>query len=368
MNQRPVKPEKRRKLLYAASTQSHLFRFHMPYIEELRKCFDVRLMAKGEDVDFPIPFEKSLFSPANLRAVREIRRILRRERFDAAVVNTALAAFLIRFAMWGMKDRPRVLNIVHGYLFADPPQGMKDRLLLRCERLTRKQTDGIAVMNAKDLEICTRRNLCMGSTAMIRGMGFRFPPELPVPGKELRRRYAPEPEDWLLTFVGELSGRKNQIFLIRAVKQLRREGFPVRLLLVGEGSTRELLEAEIGRLELAESVFLIGNQEPVTPYLAITDLYVSASRTEGLPFNLMEAMACGLPVVASDVKGQQDLLRTAPDCLYPLENLTAFCGAVRRVLAFGKRGRGAVIYPELEQYRLEAVFDENIRWMKGSLL
>lgn len=367
MNQQPMKSELRKKILYAASTQSHLLRFHMPYIEELRKCFDVRLMARGEEVDFPIPFEKSLISPVNLRAVRKIRRILRRERFDAVVVNTSLAAFLIRFAMWGMKDRPRVLNIVHGYLFADPPQGMRDRLLLLCERLTRRQTDGIAVMNAADFEICSKQSLCLGSTVMLRGMGFQLPSTPFAPEEALRRRYAPDPEDWLLTFVGELSERKNQSFLIRALEQLRRDNLPVRLLLVGEGGCRALLEAEIERLGLGESVFLIGNQEPVTPYLAMTDLYVSASRSEGLPFNLMEAMACGLPVIASDVKGQQDLLREAPDCLYPLENLSAFCNAVRNAIASGRRGIGAAVYPELEKYRLEAVFDENITWMKEFL-
>lgn len=356
------------KILYAASTQSHLIRFHQPYIEALRRTYDVKCMAKGKDVAFPIAFEKSLLSPANLKAVHKIRRVLRQERFDGVILNTSLAAFLIRVAMIGMRHRPRVLNIVHGYLFTDPPHGWKDRLLLWCEQLTRKQTDRIAVMNAGDLEITRRHRLCLGDVCFLHGMGF-CPPDLTRESGEASPRalYAVSDDDWLLTFVGELSGRKNQIFLIRALERLRREGVPVRLMLVGEGTERETLEAEIRKRGLEASVFLTGNREPVFPYLAATDLYVSASRSEGLPFNLMEAMSCGLPVIASDVKGQNDLLHAYHGSLYPPDDMEAFCRAVREAVASGKRGCGAVSYPTLEHYRLEAVFAENLQLMKGFL-
>ena len=124
---KPMRQEarKRPKILYAASTQSHLVRFHQPYVDALWESCDVMLMANGQDVDFPVGFEKSLFSPANLGAVLRIRRVLKRERFDGVILNTSLAAFLIRAAMIGMRRRPRVLNIVHGYLFADPPRGLR---------------------------------------------------------------------------------------------------------------------------------------------------------------------------------------------------------------------------------------------------
>lgn len=203
----------------------------------------------------------------------------------------------------------------------------------------------------------------------MRGMGFRMPcaGQKSEPPVSPREQLSVSPDDWLLTFVGELSKRKNQIFLIRALERLRREGLPVRLMLVGEGTEREALEAEVGRLGLAQSVFLVGNREPVFPYLSAADLYVSASRSEGLPFNLMEAMACGLPVIASDVKGQNDLLQASPGSLYPPDDMEAFCRAVRSAVEKGRRGCGVVSYPTLEAYRLEAVFAENLQLMKGSL-
>ena len=117
-----------KKILYVASTASHLERFHRPYLQALSEKFCLRTMANGEGVDYPIPFEKRMFSIRNLRVIFMIRKILRREKFDLILVHTSLAAALTRMAVRGVKPRPRVVNVVHGYLFSDPPKGIKDRL------------------------------------------------------------------------------------------------------------------------------------------------------------------------------------------------------------------------------------------------
>lgn len=352
------------KILYAASTVSHLQRFHQPYLKALGEEFNVRTMANGDGVDFNIPFQKSVFSIKNLGAVRMIRKILKRERFDAVILNTSLAAFLIRIAMVGMRHRPKVLNIVHGYLFDLPPKGKKDRLMLLCEKLTARYTDEIAVMNQADRKIAEEHKLSKGSVHFMNGMGFTLSREACVPDQALRQEVASD-GSYLLTFVGELSARKNQIFLIRCVAKLRSMGIPVSLMLVGEGAERSVLETEIAKLGISQFVTLTGNREPVAPYLAVTDLYVSASRIEGLPFNLMEAMAVGLPIVASDCKGQTDLLESVSDCIYPLEDEEAFCKAVKQAYEADLHGVGAVTYPHLQKYTLNAVLESNLNLMKG---
>ena len=128
--------KKNKKILYTASTVTHLRRFHMPYIEALKKDADVCLMATGEGVDFPILFDKHYFSLANLRSLFAIRKILKREQFDTVILNTTLTAFWVRAAMFGMRKRPFVLNVVHGYLFPLEGGGLKKRILLFCEKLT----------------------------------------------------------------------------------------------------------------------------------------------------------------------------------------------------------------------------------------
>jgi glycosyltransferase EpsD len=118
---------------------------------------------------------------------------------------------------------------------------------------------------------------------------------------------------------------------------------------------------------LENIAFLLGNQEPVVPYLSIADLYVSASRSEGLPFNIMEAMSCGLPILASDTKGQTDLLGDNADAMYPRDDVDAFCFALRGVYRSGKYGVGTKTYPLLEKYRLGAVFESNMSLFSSAL-
>ncbi len=349
-----------KKILYAASTVSHLERFHKPYIEKMRQIATVKTMGDGEGVDFSVPFDKHFFSFSNFKSILKIRKILKRERFDAVIVHTTLAAFLIRSAMLFMR-RPYVINVVHGYLFSKQLNGMKDRVLLLCERLLRPLTDDVAVMNREDVEIARTHRLCRGKVSFIYGMGV---PTKPFPQQTNRTPLSALPisdDDFVCTFVGELSHRKNQSFLIRAVRSLVDQGLPVKLLLIGEGADCEMLGEQIASLQLRENVFLLGSKNNVPDYLAATDLYFSASRSEGLPFNIMEAMECGLPILASDTKGQNDLLEA--DALYPLDDVTAFCEGVRRIYGAGHYGPGTVQYPILERYTLDAVFEENMKIM-----
>lgn len=359
-----MKETKPYKLLYAASTQSHLQRFHQPYISALRREVEVHTLSPGSDSEPSIRFDKHYFSLTNLRTMLRIRRILKEEKYDAVILNTTLAAFWIRMAMVGMKNRPYVINLVHGYLFS-MTGGMKNRVLYLCERMLRGLTDEIIVMNEEDFAIASKHSLCRGGVTMTRGMGYVMPATLPGRDEALRAQYAPLDGDFLCTFVGELSGRKNQEFLLYAAARLRREGIPVRLLLVGEGAARADLEQLIRKNEWGEFIHLAGNREDVLPFLAMTDLYVSASRMEGLPFNVMEAMACGLPIVASDIKGQRDLLAEHSSSLYPLGDEDAFCSAVKEIYRMGRYGVASVEYPEIGRYSLSAVFEDTLRALRG---
>jgi glycosyltransferase EpsD len=183
----------------------------------------------------------------------------------------------------------------------------------------------------------------------------------------LRAKFTQTDRDLICIYVGELSERKNQLFLLECVWRLRFDWIPIRLLLVGEGEMRAALEHEIEELELSDAVTLIGNAEPPTPYLAAADLYLSASRSEGLPFNIMEAMSLGLPIVASDVKGQRDLLRDTAARLIHVGDMESFCDAVKSYYENEALGVGSVSYPNIKKYRLSAVFAENLALLERCL-
>ena len=321
------------KILYVASTFSHISSFHIPYIDKLRSLGNqVMIMARGEGADFDVPFEKKLLSGKNKKCRAMIRRILREESFDLIILNTSLAAFHVRQAIPRGK-RPRVVNVAHGYLFSKSSEGVKGRiksaLLLFAEKLQRRRTDAIITMNREDLDLAVRHRLTAGPVENTLGMGvLRRSPELPR--EEIRRSLGID-NKFAMTFVGELSGRKNQSFLIEALPQLKADIPSCVLMLVGEGDKRVELSNLARELGVEDSVIFAGRKSNVEDYIYASDLYVSASRSEGLPFNIVEALGCGATVIASGVKGHTDILDDGSGITFPPGSREAFCKEVLKV-------------------------------------
>lgn len=110
-----------------------------------------------------------------------------------------------------------------------------------------------------------------------------------------------------LVSVGSLVDKKNQKFLVPVVKYLIQKGYTVSLNILGEGKNRIIIEQEITREHLHDSVHLLGNISVIENY-AYADIYVHAAKYEPFGLVLIEAMAAGLPVVCLDGKGNRDLI------------------------------------------------------------
>lgn len=103
---------------------------------------------------------------------------------------------------------------------------------------------------------------------------------------------------------------KNHAMLIDVFARLYQKNPNLRLTILGHGELREQLDRQVQELGLTAVVRMPGIQMNVNDYLQQADIYVSASRTEGLPLSILEAMACGLPVVATAAGGTVDIVKT----------------------------------------------------------
>jgi glycosyltransferase involved in cell wall biosynthesis len=117
-----------------------------------------------------------------------------------------------------------------------------------------------------------------------------------------RRRLQARPR---AVYVGRLSAEKNLGALLDAIDQV---DVPIELTVVGDGLERASLEARSERLGLSERVEFMGFQSDVTPWLSEADFAVMPSRREGLPMAAIEALAAGLPMLASRVGGLPSLI------------------------------------------------------------
>jgi glycosyltransferase involved in cell wall biosynthesis len=139
----------------------------------------------------------------------------------------------------------------------------------------------------------------------------RFHPPSAEEKAAARSRLGCTPEQVVLGAVGALEPRKAHRYLLDALALLRRRNRPVRLYIAGQGSLRSELEAESQRLDLADAVVFLGSiADPLTLFWAI-DIFVQPSLMEGLGVALLEAMACGLPAVASRAGGMAEVIEDA---------------------------------------------------------
>ena len=116
-------------------------------------------------------------------------------------------------------------------------------------------------------------------------------------------------EGWKIGSIGRLSTQKGYMYLIQAMPTLLARLPNVRLEIVGEGELKTALVAEIGRLGLQAHVAILPKSENVIPFLQNLDLFVLPSLWEGLPTVVLESMACGTPVLATDISGTRELVQ-----------------------------------------------------------
>lgn len=120
-----------------------------------------------------------------------------------------------------------------------------------------------------------------------------------------------EKENSQTTFVstGTLYHIKNHELLINAFSILHKEWPDTLLRIIGDGELREQLNKQVDELGLTNSVIFEGNQSDIVPYLRLSDVYCCTSKVEGLPISVLEAMACGLPIISTPAGGVVDIVK-----------------------------------------------------------
>lgn len=348
------------KILYAASTDGHLYSFHIPYLQAMLaqgKQIVTASAGKGERLPdglrhVEVGFTKSFLSAKNLQASLRLAKLIRQERFDLILTHTSLAAFFTRLAVrLAGKKKCRVVNVVHGYLFDENSAPLRRFIMLGAEKLMAGVTDDILTMNRQDQNIAQKHRLCRGRVAAIDGMGLDISRFIPATAEEKAKARAALglPADALvLLYAAEFSKRKNQRMLLEAMAALPKD---VWLLLPGRGELWSACKAWAEELGIAGRVLFPGFVTDLRPWLQAADLGVSPSRSEGLPFNIMEAMAAGLPCVLSRVKGHEDLISDGMNgFMFLFDDVESFCTGVLRLkedpqlrLVMGRQARASVL-------------------------
>lgn len=303
--------------------------------DEFRSVLIAGSIAEGEDdMDYfaaqngvaPIYIEdlSRELSLKDLSAARRIYRQIKTYAPDIIHTHTAkagtlgrLVAFAYRWLTWStLVGRPRPIKIVHtfhGHIFHSYYGKLKTSIYLTIEKLLAKfATDKIVVISQQQLrEINQEFNVGKNSQFSVIPLGIdfeNFPQSIKVCEQKLREEIGASDDEIIVGFLGRLTEIKNVSLLLKAAALSASSEMNLRFIIVGDGQLRARLEAESCSLGLSDRVTFLGHRSDVLELIAGMDIVALSSLNEGTPLSLIEAMASGVPVVATGVGGVVDLL------------------------------------------------------------
>jgi len=177
----------------------------------------------------------------------------------------------------------------------------------------------------------------------------------PVQRARLRSALGFSSADYVIGISARLRPEKNHVQLVDAVAMLRAMGIPARVLMIGDGDSREVIESRARELNVGHDVVITGLKQDVRPYVAVCDAMVLCSHTEAFSLAAIEAIAMGKPFVHSDVGGAAEMIRHGEDgFLFPVGDTGALVDRLARLADPRERERMG----DHARARVEALFSE----------
>jgi len=266
---------------------------------------------------------------------------MKKEQFDIVHVHTPVAAALGRVAAWAARV-PVVIYTAHGFYFHEHMLGWTRRFVVWLEKLLCRITHLVFTQSYEDALTVVREGICPEEKVLWIGNGVdieRFAVEPSSNGA--REALGLCAQDKVVGFVGRIVREKGILELIQAMRPVVESVPDAKLLLVGDtldsDRDREAMRA-IGCLldqdDLASRVLLAGFVEDIPRIMAAIDLLALPSYREGMPRTIIEAMASGKPVVATDIRGcREEVVHGLTGLLVPIKSPDALAEAIVSVLS-----------------------------------
>ena len=314
-----------KKVLFTATVDSHILHFHIPYLKMFKDMGYETHVATNSDEAIPycdkkykISFERSPFKLNNLKAIKQLKKVVEKEKFDIIHCHTPMGSVVTRLASKHARKAygTRVIYTAHGFHFYKGAPKINWLFFYPVEKYLSKYTDDLITINNEDYELAIKKFKAK-RTHYVPGVGVdpkKFDFELSQEERhELRKSLGIKDDDIVLIYVAELNKNKNQIMAIKAMEKLLVENSKYKLLLVGKDSYNGEYQRLVQELKLENNVIFSGYRKDVPKLMKISDIAISTSLREGLPVNLIEATMCGLPIVATNCRGNRDISKILVD-------------------------------------------------------
>lgn len=309
-----------KKILYITTVSRTINAFLVPHIRMLRqqghmvdcaccidKPIDECLIEHGVKV-FNIPFSRNPLNPGNAKAFKKLVEIQKANNYDIVHVHTPVASVYGRLLKVKF-PKLKTIYTVHGFHFHKGAPVLNWLIYYPIEKIMAKFTDTMITMNSEDYE--RAKTFKVKETYKVNGVGVdlsKYSLEN-FDRSEIRAKLDLKDDDFVILMIAEVNKNKNHKQMIDAIEILKNKGIEnIKVICAGDGVIFDEVSIYIKEKNLQNNIKMLGFRTDINELIVACDIGILMSYREGLPRNIMELMACGKPVIGTDIRGIRDLV------------------------------------------------------------
>ncbi len=364
-----------KKVLFTADTDEHILAFHLPYLKLFKEeGYEVHVATSGTrnipytDKKFTIPFDISGLSLTNfnsIRTIKSLKGIIDNENYEIIHANQTKAGFVTRMsAVNARKKGTRVIYTAHGFDFYDENNKATSTVALQIEKMLAKNTDTLITVNEEDYDKALDE-FDIDDICNIPGMGIdikKLEYNMTLEEKnDLKKDLVIDKDTFVILCVGNLCERKNQEMGIKALNKVLKNYSNVVLLLAGSDKLNGRYQGLASEYDIKNKIRFLGYRDDIEKLMKISDMVLSCSMTEGMPIEIIEALMCNIPVVATNCRGTREIIENNSNgFLVDIDDVEKMANAITTIIN-GKNiadmfSRTNTL--NFDKYKLENVLDE----------
>ena len=293
------------------------------------KEFKQELIDKGINV-YHIPIPRSIFKINQIiKSYKQVKKLCKMNHYQIIHCHSPIGGVITRIAARkARKKGTDVIYTAHGFHFYRGAPLMNWIIFYPIEKFCSRFTDYLITINHEDYRRAYK-SFYAKEVKYVPGIGVHVDEiqAIEVDRNKLREELGLKNNDFVIISIGQISIRKNQKVIINALSKIANP--QIKYVVVGFGELEDELKKLVKENNLENSIIFTGYRKDAKTLLHVADLFAFPSLQEGLPASLMEAMAVGLPVVASNIRGNNDLIEDGVNgFLYNYQDVDAFANGI----------------------------------------
>lgn len=284
---------------------------------------------------FQVSWSRSPLDTGNIKAINELKQIIKNNNYDIVHCHTPIAAACTRVACRSFQKKGlKVIYTAHGFHFYKGSPRLNWFIYYPLEKICSKWTDVLITINKEDYAVA-RTRMKSKRIEYIPGVGIdvdKFKNTV-IDRTKKRKDIGVSDNDILVLSVGELNINKNHQIILKALAEVGDTS--IHYAIAGKGDQHDILDRLSYSLGINNQIHLLGYRNDVAELYKAADVYALPSIREGLNVSVMEALASGLPCIVSKIRGNVDMVQenvngyyidpanvnTVVDCLMKIKNI-----------------------------------------------